>query len=88
MGLYRGCLAFIVGRPYRRVCLVTVALLFLLADFSWAEVCKGSKVPKAALTGHIGSISEVENLTGVDLLPKLDGEALKRAVASELWPRD
>ncbi len=48
---------------------------------------KGS-VADAYLIGHIASISEVENLTGVDLLPKLDGEALKRAVASELWPRN
>jgi len=34
------------------------------------------------------SIIEIENLTGVDRLPKLDGEVLKRAVASKLWPRN
>jgi hypothetical protein len=38
--------------------------------------------------GHTVSIRELENLTGLDLLPKLDAEALKRAVASELWPRN
>ena len=47
----------------------------------------------AYLTSHPGSISEIENLTGVDLalpdlLPKLDGKTLKRAVESELWPRN
>ena len=31
---------------------------------------------------------EVETLTGLDLLPTLSGEALKNAVASELWPRN
>lgn len=42
----------------------------------------------AFLAGHTMSIREVEGLTGLDLLPKLDAEALKRAVASELWPRN
>ena len=34
------------------------------------------------------SVSEVQYLTGLDLLPKLDTEVLRRAVASELWPRN
>ncbi len=42
----------------------------------------------AFLAGHTLSIREVESLTGLDLLPQLDTEALKRAVASELWPRN
>ena len=67
--------------------LITLALLIFFSAVAWAEVCKGSKVLKAALAGHIGSISEVENLTGGELLPRLDGEALKKAVASELWLR-
>ena len=46
------------------------------------------KAVDAYLVGHLVSISEIENLTGVDLLPNLDGEALKRVVASELWPRN
>jgi DNA/RNA endonuclease G (NUC1) len=40
------------------------------------------------LAGHTASIREVENLTGVDLLPNVTADALKRAVASELWPRN
>ena len=40
------------------------------------------------LAAHTVSIREVETLTGVDLLPNLTAEALKRAVASELWPRN
>jgi endonuclease G len=40
------------------------------------------------LAGHTASIREVETLTGVDLLPNLTAEPLKRAVASELWPRN
>jgi DNA/RNA endonuclease G (NUC1) len=42
----------------------------------------------AFLTGHTVSVREVEHLTGLDLLPRLDAESLKRAVASELWPRN
>ena len=37
---------------------------------------------------HTVSIREVEHLTELDLLPKLDSEALKKAVASQLWPRN
>jgi hypothetical protein len=40
------------------------------------------------LAEHTASIREVETLTGVDLLPNLTAEVLKRAVASELWPRN
>jgi len=47
-----------------------------------------AKDADAFLAGHTVSIREVEQLTGLDLLPKLDAEALKRAVASELWPRN
>jgi DNA/RNA endonuclease G (NUC1) len=42
----------------------------------------------AFLVGHIMTIGEVEQLTGLDLLPKLDAESLKKAVASVLWPRN
>jgi hypothetical protein len=34
------------------------------------------------------SIQEIERLTGLNLLPRLDRAALKEAVASELWPRN
>jgi endonuclease G len=37
---------------------------------------------------HLVSIRELERLTGLDLLPRLDRAALKEAVASELWPRN
>jgi len=40
------------------------------------------------LEAHLVSIQEIERLTGLDLLPQLDGAALKEAVASELWPRN
>ena len=40
------------------------------------------------LMGHTVSIRELEQLTGLDLLPNLDADALRRAVASELWPRN
>jgi hypothetical protein len=42
----------------------------------------------AYLAGHTTSIREVENLTGLDLLPNLNADDLKKAVASELWPRN
>ena len=51
----------------------------------------GRAHPRAAadafLSRHTVSIREIENLNGLNLLPTLDAEALKRAVASELWPR-
>lgn len=37
---------------------------------------------------HLVSIREIEQLTGLDLLPHLDRAALKEAVASELWSRN
>jgi len=40
------------------------------------------------LEAHRVSIREIERLTGLDLLPRLDRAALKEAVASELWPRN
>lgn len=40
------------------------------------------------LAAHTVSIREIGNLTGLDLLPNLDADALKRAVALELWPRN
>jgi hypothetical protein len=40
------------------------------------------------LEAHLASIREIERLTGLDLLPRLDRAALKEAVASELWPRN
>lgn len=40
------------------------------------------------LTGKLVSIREIERQAGLDLLPRLDAEALKRAVASDLWPRN
>src|SRR5262249_38354284 len=42
----------------------------------------------AYLAGHTASIREVESLTGIDLLPNLTSDELKRAVASEIWPRN
>jgi hypothetical protein len=38
--------------------------------------------------GQVERMWEVERLIGLDLLPTLDHEALKGAVASELWPRN
>jgi endonuclease G len=40
------------------------------------------------LEAHLVSIREIERLTGLNLLPRLDRAALKEAVASELWPRN
>ena len=40
------------------------------------------------LEAHLVSIREIERLTGLNLLPRLDQAALKAAVASELWPRN
>jgi hypothetical protein len=40
------------------------------------------------LAAHTVSLKEIEHLTGLDLLPKLDAESLKKAVAWELWPRN
>ena len=47
-----------------------------------------SKATDAYLAAHTVSVKEIEHLTGIDLLPKLDAESLKKAVASELWPRN
>lgn len=40
----------------------------------------------AYCAAHTVSIREIEHLAASDLVPKLDAEALKQAVASELWP--
>ena len=42
----------------------------------------------AFLAGHTVSLREVEHLTGLELLPTLEAEGLKKAMASELWPRN
>jgi endonuclease G len=47
-----------------------------------------SKAADAYLAAHTVSVKEIEHLTGIDLLPKLDAENLKKAVASALWPRN
>jgi len=47
-----------------------------------------SKAADAYLTAHTVSLKEIEHLTGLDVLPKLDAESLKTAVASALWPRN
>jgi DNA/RNA endonuclease G (NUC1) len=47
-----------------------------------------SKAVDAYLATHTVNVKEIEHLTGLDLLPKLDVESLKKAVASELWPRN
>ena len=42
------------------------------------EACtttKRSKVPDAYLAAHTVSLKEIEHLTGLDLLPKLDTES-------------
>jgi DNA/RNA endonuclease G (NUC1) len=49
---------------------------------------KRSKAADAYLAVHTVSLKEIEHLTGLDLLPKLDAESLKKAVAGELWPRN
>ena len=46
------------------------------------------KAADAYLAAHTVSLTEIEHLTGLDLLPKLDAESLKKAVASELWPKN
>lgn len=45
-------------------------------------------LPEKNLAAHTVSIREIERLTGLDLLPRLDRAALKEAVASALWPRN
>jgi hypothetical protein len=42
----------------------------------------------AYLKRHLVSVERIEHLTGLQLLPNLDREDLKKAVASELWPRN
>lgn len=42
----------------------------------------------AFLAAHTVSVKEIEHLTGLDLLPTLDAEPLKREVARELWARN
>ncbi len=42
----------------------------------------------AYLKGHLVSIQEIEQQTGLTLLLTLDAAALKQAVASALWPRN
>jgi hypothetical protein len=39
-------------------------------------------------SAHVVSIWEIERLTGLGLLPRLDRAALKGAVAAEFWPRN
>lgn len=47
-----------------------------------------SKASDAYLAAHTVSVKEIEHLTGLDLLPKLGAESMKKTVASELWPRN
>jgi DNA/RNA endonuclease G (NUC1) len=49
---------------------------------------KRGNAADAYLAAHTTSVKEIEHLTGLDLLPRLDADSLKRAVASELWPRN
>jgi DNA/RNA endonuclease G (NUC1) len=46
------------------------------------------RVSNRLLEAHLVSIREIERLTGLDLLARLDRVALKEAVASALWPRN
>jgi hypothetical protein len=49
------------------------------------------KSAETVLHEHLVSIKEVQELTGLDLLPFMETglrERLERAVASELWPRN
>lgn len=46
------------------------------------------KAADAYLAAHTVSVSEIQHLTGLELLPGLDAESLKQVVASELWPRN
>jgi hypothetical protein len=47
-----------------------------------------SRATDGYLAAHTMSVREIERLTGLDLLPRLDRAALKEAVASALWPRN
>jgi DNA/RNA endonuclease G (NUC1) len=49
---------------------------------------RGGSAADAYLIAHAASIREIEHLTGLPLFPRLEAESLKRAVASELWPRN
>lgn len=40
------------------------------------------------LVAHTVNLKEIEHLTGLDLLPTLDVESVKKVVASELWSRN
>ena len=42
----------------------------------------------AYLTRRLVSVDRIEHLTGLQLLPNLDREDPKKAVASALWPRN
>jgi hypothetical protein len=48
----------------------------------------GVRASDRLLGAHLASIIEIERLTGLGWLPRLDRAALKEAVASELWPRN
>jgi DNA/RNA endonuclease G (NUC1) len=56
--------------------------------FTVPERRRGERASDLLLEGHLVSVREIERLTGLDLLPKLERDALKRAVASELWARN
>lgn len=61
---------------------------FTLPEVSSADRRQGVRASDRLLEAHLVSIQEIERQTGLDLLPRLNREALKRAVASELWPRN
>ena len=52
----------------------------------------GRRVTSEQADAYLGrqavSLERLEHLTGLTLLPKLKGDGLRRAVASELWPRN
>jgi endonuclease G len=61
---------------------------FELPDRTTTDTRPDMRASDLLLEAHLVSIREIERLTGLDLLPRLDRAALKEAVASELWPRN
>lgn len=60
------------------------------ADTNTTSCCSRStfSVVTSTREAHVVSIRKIERLTELDLPPRVDGAALKEAVASELWPRN
>ena len=61
---------------------------FVLPERTAGDARPEVRASDRLLETHLVSIREIERLTGLDLLPRLDRAALKEAAASELWPRN